>query len=230
MKRTPIKGADVLMYYNNEVIAGQRNSTINVTADTLDTTSKDSNGWKTSLSGLREWSTNLETIEFSGDAGKQQAVLTKKAFSGETIDVKIVVPGKFVMSGSAAIISKETTADYSDISKGNYELRGADAPTVNYAPYIDQITYAASKVTIKLTETDAAVVDGKTLKDGITIKNSSGTAQTISSASITSGSIEATMSAALTAGTYSVVLAGGYVKSGDAVQAGELKGEVTVSA
>ena len=56
----------------------------------------------------------------------------------------------------------------------------------------------------------------------VQLKNASGTAQTISSASINSGSIEATMSAALSSGTYSVVLAGGYVKSGDAVQAGDL--------
>lgn len=230
MKKYPIKGADVLLYIGNDLIAGQRNTTVDITADSIETTSKDNDGWKTYLAGLREWSATLDAIELGGDEGKQQVQLMKAILEGTPVEVKIVVPGKFVMSGAAAITSKSTSGDYSDVSLGSYELKGADAPDISYVPFIDTMTASGTSVTIRLTETEATTVDGKVLKDYIEITDGT-TAATISNASISSGTITVTVSASLTASTkYTATIAAGTLKNGDAVQANPISASATATA
>lgn len=230
MKRYPIKGADVLLYYGNELLAGQRNTTVEITADTIDTSSKDNGGWKTALAGLREWSATLDAIELGGNEGKQQALLMKAMLSGNPISVKVVVPGKFVLSGYAAITSKSVSGEYTDVSLGSYELKGADAPDIYYVPFTDGMTAKGTAITITLTETAATVATGKTLKDCISVTDGTN-AVTVSSATLTSGVISVTASAALTATTkYYATIAGGTLQNGDALQAYELKEEAVATA
>lgn len=230
MKRYPIRGADVLLYYNNELLAGQRNTTVDITADTIDTSSKDNNGWKTALAGLREWSATLDAIELGGNEGKQQTLLMKAVLGGEPIPVKIVVPGKFVLSGYAALTSKNTSGEYSDVSLGSFELKGADAPDIYFVPFIDKMTASGTAITLKLTEANSAVVTNKTLKDCISVTDGTN-AVTVSSATLSSGSISVTTSAALTTSTkYYATIAGGTLKNGDAVQAYEITEEAVATA
>lgn len=230
MKRYPIKGADVLLFYGDEMIAGQRNTTVTITADSIDTSSKDNSGWKTALAGLREWSATLDAIELAGNEGKQQTLLMKAVMKGEPISIKIVVPGKFVMSGYAAITNKDTSGDYTDVSLGSYELKGADAPDIYYVPFIDKMTAVGSTITLKLTETTSEVVTGKTLKDCIVVTDGTNPV-TISTATLTTGSISITASSALTATTkYKATINGGTLKNGDAVQAYDIWDEAVATA
>ena len=233
MKKFPIKGADVLLYIGDKLVAGQRNITVDITADSIDTTSKDNDGWKTYLAGLREWGATLDAIELAGNEGKQQVQLMKSILGGETVEAKIVVPGKFVMSGAAALTSKSTSGDYSDVSLGSYELKGADAPDISYVPFIDTMTISGTSVTLRLTEAGTAVVGEKTLKDCIVIEGGE-SAITISSATLSTANnvatITITASAALTSGTkYKATIAAGTLKNGDAVQANPISEEATAA-
>lgn len=233
MKKFPIKGADVLLYIGDKLVAGQRNITVDITADPIETTSKDNDGWKTYLAGLREWGATLDAIELAGNEGKQQVQLMKSILGGETVEARIVVPGKFVMSGAAALTSKSTSGDYSDVSLGSYELKGADAPDIFYVPFIDTMTISGTSVTLRLTEAGTAVVGEKTLKDCIVIEGGESTI-TISSATLSTANnvatITITASAALTSGTkYKATIAAGTLKNGDAVQANPISEEATAA-
>lgn len=66
-----IAGADVLLKVKKGaqefVVAGQQGTTLNLSADTIDVTDKTSNGWRTSMAGLKEWSIDQDVFYTLGD-------------------------------------------------------------------------------------------------------------------------------------------------------------------
>lgn len=53
------------------LVGGQRNSPLEMSADEIDVSDKNSGGWGDMLSGMRNWSISLESIYVMGDLGVQ---------------------------------------------------------------------------------------------------------------------------------------------------------------
>ena len=64
-----IKGVDVLIKIGSQVIGGQRNATIEMSAETIDTTTKSSGGWSIKIAGLKSWTCSADGVFFIDDAG-----------------------------------------------------------------------------------------------------------------------------------------------------------------
>lgn len=88
-----IAGADVLLKVKKGateyVVAGQQGSTLNMSADTIDVTDKTSDGWRTSMAGLKEWSIDNDVFYTIGDESNK--LLLDAFVNSETITVTIRV-------------------------------------------------------------------------------------------------------------------------------------------
>lgn len=75
---TATAGKDYLIYLNAGesdtnptwlLLGGQRSGDLSRQADEIDASSKTSNGWKSTIPGLRNWSLDLESVYLAGDKG-----------------------------------------------------------------------------------------------------------------------------------------------------------------
>ena len=73
-------GKDVLLYIGKSgsgdeevfaLVGGQRNSTIEMTADSLDASHKGSGGWKQNKPGLSGWKSSFDGLQIMSDEGAQ---------------------------------------------------------------------------------------------------------------------------------------------------------------
>lgn len=73
-------GKDILFYVGKSgsgseevfaLVGGQRNSTIEMTADSLDSSHKGSGGWKQSKPGLSGWKSSFDGLQIMSDEGAQ---------------------------------------------------------------------------------------------------------------------------------------------------------------
>lgn len=93
-------GKDFLLYvecdpaggtnYDWVLVGGQRNSSLNRTADEIDVSHKGSGGWGSKKAGLRSWSIDLDTLVVSGDDGLD--ALDNAFQNGDEIHVKFKYP------------------------------------------------------------------------------------------------------------------------------------------
>lgn len=68
---TVIKGGDMMLFVGGESIAMATNHTLTISAETKETSSKDSGGkWQTSEVGILSWTCNSENILCADPAGK----------------------------------------------------------------------------------------------------------------------------------------------------------------
>ena len=128
MAKDLIKGLEVLLYVGNNVVGGQRGASLSMSADEIDTTNKTTEGYKTFLVGLKEWSISCDGIVFVGDAGYD--ALVEAFLAGNTIKVQLKnEAGSFAYEGDVAIASMDFDAQYDDALTYSCELRGASALT-----------------------------------------------------------------------------------------------------
>ncbi len=121
-----IKGLEVLLYVGENVVAGQRGASLSMSADELDITDKTTEGYKSYLVGLKEWSISCDGLVCTGDVGYD--ALVEAFLAGEEIDVELKGAG-FGYKGTVAIASMDFDAQYDDALTYSCELRGASALT-----------------------------------------------------------------------------------------------------
>lgn len=134
MAQTLIKGLEVLLYVDGNVVAGQRGASLSMSADELDITDKTTEGYKAFLVGLKEWTISCDGLACAGDKGYD--ALVAKFLAGETIAVELKAIRKneakeeevvFGYSGTVAIASMDFDAQYDDALTYSCELKGASA-------------------------------------------------------------------------------------------------------
>ena len=129
-----VKGADVLLYVNTgtpEVpawtkVAFQRNAELSRSAETIESTSKDTEGgFKTFEAGMKEWSISAEALVEFENAGFQ---LLETAFNNnERILVQLKTEAGTGYEGEVVITDFPITFDYSDLATVSIEMSGASA-------------------------------------------------------------------------------------------------------
>jgi TP901-1 family phage major tail protein len=132
----PIRGIDILVKVNTgseaspvwTTVGGQRGLTLNRSADTLDNTSKTDDltlaGWKSQLSGLREWSIDCDGLLVDGDAALD--LLETAWEGGDYVQVQAVRTGK-TYQGNAYITDLSIDAPHDDMATVSCTLVGAGA-------------------------------------------------------------------------------------------------------
>lgn len=114
-------GKDILLcIWNTDgtkllAISGQQSLTINRSADTLEVTSKDTQGgWKSQISGMKEWSIDNDGIYMNGAESHKQ--LQKYFEGGDLVCLKVVdaKDKKPLFGGLACITDYTLEAPYDD--------------------------------------------------------------------------------------------------------------------
>lgn len=128
-----VAGKDVLLlvYDENDVllaIAGQKSLTINRSADSIEVSSKDTEGgWKSSIAGMKEWSIDTDGLYVASDASMVQLA---KAFANSDpvcLVVKNIKTGNYMFGGQAYITDFPLEAPYDDALTYSITLSGNGA-------------------------------------------------------------------------------------------------------
>ena len=129
-----IAGKDILLAIfdptgtNLWAISGQQSLTINRTADSIETSSKDTaGGWKSKITGMKEWSIDNDGLYVPSDATHKQ--LGKSFESGNPVCIK-VVNGKTstgMFGGLAYVTDYSLEAPYDDGMTYSISLDGNGA-------------------------------------------------------------------------------------------------------
>lgn len=126
-----IKGIDIAISVNTgtaEVpvytkVGGQRGATLNRSAETMETTSKDSDDFKEFEYGFKEWSLDADGLFVVDDAGF--AALEDAYMTSEKVKVQVAMPSGVKYEGMAIISDLPLEFPYDDMTTYSATLQGS---------------------------------------------------------------------------------------------------------
>lgn len=128
-----MRGVDILILIDTSatetpsytVVGGQRNATFSETSETIDTTSKDSNGNYEYDYGLYGWSISCDGLYVTDEAAwtKLKTAMRNK----QTVTVRITESGTATEQGEALVTSRDVEAPYNAEATYTIELTGTGA-------------------------------------------------------------------------------------------------------
>lgn len=104
-------------------VAAQRGASLSMSSETLDKTSKDSDGWTESLAGIKSWSISTDGLLILDDKGYM--ALEDAFMADENVLVQLSTKSGALYEGDAIITSIDLDAPYDDLAKYSAELTGA---------------------------------------------------------------------------------------------------------
>ena len=100
----------------------RRTGDVSRKADSIDASHKGTNGWKSTIPGLKEWSIDLETLLMPNEESLQ---LLEKAFlNDDLINIKIEYPNKAYMTGICSITELSMNTPHDDVATYKGSLNG----------------------------------------------------------------------------------------------------------
>lgn len=125
-----INGNELILYVSSNAIACCLNHSISMTTEEIDTTTKDSDGWKEIILGLRSWSITGEGLtEFSATYGFDDLVTIWKNKTLITVSFKTDNVDDKVFSGSAYITELTEDAPMNDATTYSFTMQGTGVLT-----------------------------------------------------------------------------------------------------
>ena len=122
-----IKGLDVLIKVGSQVVGGQRNASLEMSAETIDTTVKTTGGWASKITGIKSWTSSCDGVYFVDDAGLEAA---QTAFmNGTAVSLEFSNSSGLSYSGQAVITSMAVEAGQEDIVSYTISFEGTGALT-----------------------------------------------------------------------------------------------------
>ena len=122
-----IKGLDVLIKVGSQVVGGQRNASLEMSAETIDTTVKTTGGWAAKIPGMKSWTSPCDGVYFLDDAGLEAA---QTAFmNGTAVSLEFSNSNGLSYSGQAVITSMAVEAGQEDIVSYTISFEGTGALT-----------------------------------------------------------------------------------------------------
>ena len=122
-----IKGLDVLIKVGSQVVGGQRNASLEMSAETIDTTVKSTGGWASKIPGIKSWTSSCDGVYFVDDAGLEAA---QAAFmNGTEVKLDFSNSNGLAYSGQAVITSMSVEAGQEDIVSYTISFEGTGALT-----------------------------------------------------------------------------------------------------
>ena len=122
-----IIGLDVLIKVGSQVVGGQRNASLEMSAETIDTTVKSTGGWAAKIPGIKSWTSSCDGVYFLDDAGLSAA---QTAFmSGTPVQLVFSNTDGLAYSGQAVITSMSVEAGQEDVVSYTISFEGTGALT-----------------------------------------------------------------------------------------------------
>lgn len=120
-----INGNELLLYVNGSAVACCLNHSLQMSTEEIDVTTKDSDGWKEIILGLRSWIITGEGLtEFSATYGFNDLVTVWKNKTMVTIQFKTDNTDDKVFSGSAYITELSEDAAMNDATSFSFTMQG----------------------------------------------------------------------------------------------------------
>lgn len=120
-----IKGVDVLIKVATKVVGGQRNATLEMSSETIDTTTKSSAGWSTKIAGMKSWTCSCDGVFFATDEGRKAV---ESAFmAGTAVEIEMSNASGLHYGGSALITSMNVEAGQDDVVSYSISFEGTGA-------------------------------------------------------------------------------------------------------
>lgn len=125
-----VSGMKVKLYImeagTGKVLAGQRNATLNRSAETIDATSKDTEGfWTESLQGFKSFSIDADGAFVESD--EAYASLEAAFVNSENVDVYLEMPSGTKYKGNCTITDFSLEFPYDDLTTYSLSLQGNGA-------------------------------------------------------------------------------------------------------
>ncbi|MGD6962728.1 phage major tail protein, TP901-1 family [Fictibacillus phosphorivorans] len=109
-----------------KILAGQKNATLSRSAESIDATSKDTEGnWKESLQGFKEWSIDADGAFVESDAA--YSTLETSFLNSENVDIYIELPSGTKYEGNATITDFSLEFPYDDLVSYSMSFQGSGA-------------------------------------------------------------------------------------------------------
>lgn len=126
-----VRGIDVLIKINTgtdelpkmEKVGGQRGATLNRSADTLESTSKDSEGFKAFEYSFKEWGVDADGLLVDGDEAFE--ALEDAYMNDKKVEIQMALPSGTVYSGLALLTDFPIEAPYDDLATYSVSFTGA---------------------------------------------------------------------------------------------------------
>lgn len=129
MANTKIAGVDVLLKIkegsNTTPLGGQKGASLSRSAETIDVSDKNSNGWAESMVGLKSWGVECEGFVVLEDTA---LATLHEAFENRTaieVEIKVGGNGGYTYTGKAVITDFPEEYDLSDCVTYSISLMGA---------------------------------------------------------------------------------------------------------
>ena len=122
-----IKGLDVLIKVGSTVVGGQRNASLEMSAETIDTTVKTTGGWASKITGIKSWTSSCDGVYFVDDAGLEAAQTA--SMSGTEVKLDFTNSSGLAYSGQAVITSMSVEAGQEDVVSYTISFEGTGALT-----------------------------------------------------------------------------------------------------
>lgn len=120
------KGIDFLIGVTDngktKILGGQRGCTLNRSSDTIDVTTKDSEGWQENLSGLKNWGIDTDGMIIQGDEAYDY--LEECFMESKELDVYLTTPVGKKYTGKAVITDFPLEAPYDDAATYSVSFTG----------------------------------------------------------------------------------------------------------
>ncbi|WP_256846913.1 phage tail tube protein [Paenibacillus sp. Pae108] len=120
------QGGSVKVGANRVAELGQWN--LDIEADTLDTTTFDTNGWKSFVAGFRSWSGSFEG-QWNMEDTTGQKVLQDAVLGGATVTLELNVDATHKYIGTAIITSQSVGVSVDEISSVSFDFQGSGEMT-----------------------------------------------------------------------------------------------------
>ena len=106
-------------------VGGGKNGTLNRSAGTVDTTTRDSDGWKESIVGLKEWSFEHDGLVVEDDAGYKAL---ENSFMNDTpVVIQIITPGGTKYKGTGILTDFPLEMPFDDAVTYSVSITGNGA-------------------------------------------------------------------------------------------------------
>ena len=120
-------GLDLLIYIGENPIGGQRGASYEMSAESIDISTKTTGAWKAKIGGAKEWTAECEGVFFFNETGFEAAKTAFKA--GTPVQLKFTKRGEPTKGeqGNAIITSIAIDAPYDDAMTYSISFEGAGA-------------------------------------------------------------------------------------------------------
>ena len=120
-----VRGLDVLIKVGSQVVGGQRNASIEMSAESIDATTKTTGGWSKKLAGVKSWTSSCDGVYFIDDAGIKAVY---DAFEGSNeVDLEFSNSAGIYHKGKAIITSISEEAGQDDVVSYTMSFEGCGA-------------------------------------------------------------------------------------------------------